>query len=307
MRSNLRLFEERVRGAYDLIARVPPDFRNGAFLDVGCGIGNGVIAALMHGASLAVGIDADLGEFSDVPRDRILSGQPSDFVPEEMPAIFRHFKVDPARALLIEASVFNLKFSHAPFNLALMQDSIEHVPEPRQFIHYIHTVLQPGGYFVLDACPLYYSPEGHHLFHCFDAATDPWPHLRPDFDARIRELGVTEWHLRNLRALNKVTHGKLIAAFQSAGFAILHEERAREDANKTELFRKYGHLIDPSLKIERQWLFEDRITVVARKPPASPSYATVPRRHSISKLRHWAKRLRAAFPGASQVGARGPG
>ena len=99
MRSNLRLFDERVRGAYDLIARVPPDFRNGAFLDVGCGIGNGVIAALMHGASFAVGIDADLGEFADVPRDRILSGQPIDFVPEEMPAIFRHFKVDPARAL----------------------------------------------------------------------------------------------------------------------------------------------------------------------------------------------------------------
>jgi SAM-dependent methyltransferase len=289
MRSNLKLFEERVRAAYNLIARVPSDFRRGAFLDVGCGIGNGVIAALMHGASFAVGIDADLGEFADLPRDRIVSGQPRDFVPEEMSAIFRHFKVDFARALLIEASIFDLKFSPAPFHLALMQDSIEHVPEPQRFIHYIHDVLEPGGFFVLDACPLYYSPEGHHLFHCFDAATDPWPHLRPDFEARIQELGVTEWHLRNLHSLNKVTHGQVIAAFQSAGFVILQEDRAKEDANKTALFQKYGHLIDPSLKIERQWLFEDRITVLARKPPASAVGNATPRQQKLSKLRRWAK------------------
>jgi SAM-dependent methyltransferase len=257
VRSNLKLFEQRVQGAYDLLERIPHEARRGAFLDLGCGIGNGVIAALKHGASIAVGIDANLKEFAH------------EFAAEELPQIVRHFGADPRRALFIEASVFDMQFSPAPFGYALMQDSAEHVPQPARFIQYVHDALEPGGYFVLDTSPLYYSPEGHHLFHCFDVETDPWPHLRADFEARILAIGLSDWHQRNLRALNKVTHQELVDAFKAAGFAILAEERGTEDAYMVELFRKYGHLIDPSLAIRREWLFEQRITVVARKAPGA--------------------------------------
>jgi glycosyltransferase involved in cell wall biosynthesis/SAM-dependent methyltransferase len=254
LRSNLKLFDSQIEKASALIEEhVPLAIRRGAFLDIGCGIGNGVIAALRHGASLAIGVDIDLSLFAH------------EFVPAEFRAICRHFGVDADRALLIEADLLAMKLLPGTIDLCIMLDAAEHVPSPWRFIQIAHDCLAEGGYFVLDASPLYYSPVGHHFFHLFSRETDAWIHLRPDFESCLPMANDSEWHEQNFRRLNRVTHQELRDAFIGAGFNLLREDRGKENADLAALFEKFGPLIDPALGVKRQWLFEERIVLVGRK------------------------------------------
>lgn len=254
MRSNLAIFEARVREAERaILANIPKSARRGAFLDIGCGTGNGVVAALANGAKCAVGIDSDLGLFAhDI-----------DF--DEFPDLCRKFGADPQRALLIEGDLRTLRFRPGTFDYCLMFDSAEHLPEPQRFIERAFDLLRDGGYFYIDASPLYYSAAGHHLFHLFDAEREPWPHLVPDFEARAMALGASEWHMTVYRTLNKATADELSAACRSAGFSIVSEHRGGETPESAALLERCQDRLDPSLGIDRRWLFESWIQLLARE------------------------------------------
>jgi 2-polyprenyl-3-methyl-5-hydroxy-6-metoxy-1,4-benzoquinol methylase len=120
IKTNLSAFDGRYQHAFNKIQfHIPESLRNGRFLDIGCGMGNAVIAALKHGASLAVGIDRSLEEFGH------------QFAASEFPFICQNYGVDPEKSLLLQANIFDLGFNGHGFDYVFMLDAIEHVPDPR--------------------------------------------------------------------------------------------------------------------------------------------------------------------------------
>lgn len=66
------------------------------------------------------------------------------------------------------------------FDLVILKDVIEHIPEQEKFIPQIHKFLKPGGK-VFYAFPPWYMPYGGHqqVLHGKLASKTPWYHLLP--------------------------------------------------------------------------------------------------------------------------------
>jgi 2-polyprenyl-3-methyl-5-hydroxy-6-metoxy-1,4-benzoquinol methylase len=288
--SDLKTFDARFVHAYNKIAaHVPRDLRHGRCLDIGCGIGNGVIAALKHGATVAVGVDRDLGEFQhDVRLD-------------EFGSICGHYGVSAERSLLIEADLFDLRFPQDTFDYVLMLDSIEHVPDPRRFVTYAASCLRPGGVLVVDTCPLYYSPVGHHLFSWFGEETDPWAHLRPDFGARVKGLGIDDWSMQRFEELNRITHDEIRRFFLEAGLEIREEVRSTAKPLTSQLLAQHRGGLDLS-GVEEGWLFEDWILLVGGRPGTAhverPSRVAAPEKGVRARTRRLIDRVRGWVRGS---------
>lgn len=247
-------WEDRRRHAYGKIARhVPAKLRKGKLLDIGCGVGNGVVAGLQHGFSCAVGIDRDFGEFGW-------------WNVAEFDAVCRSYRADPAKALLLEADLFSLHFPEGHFDCVLLLDSIEHVPDPARFIDYAARATKPNGVVLIDTSPLYYSRSGHHLFSYFSPDTHPWAHLRRDFDDLVRELQVDDWSLQRFRELNKVTHQGVRDAVERAGLEIIEEERGRECDALRALLDAHCPRLDLE-GVDERTLYEEWLLLVSRKRP----------------------------------------
>jgi SAM-dependent methyltransferase len=244
-------FEERRRHAHQKIATtVPVELRTGRFLDIGCGLGNGVVAALQHGARLAVGIDRSFEEFGHI------------LAPSE--AVCSRYGVDAQKALVIEGDVFQMRFHEGSFDYALMLDSVEHVPDPGAFFQWARSAIRPGGYFVVDTCPLYYSRMGHHLWPCFPPETVPWLHLRDDFEELLDKRRIDTWHLERFRELNRATHDDIRAALLRSGFDLVSEHRSTETSETRTLLER----LRPRLRLDgipEPLLFEDWILLVGQR------------------------------------------
>lgn len=253
MRSDLAAFKERLDHASNMLqlaGHLPREALAGRLLDIGCGIGNGVVAAALQGASLAVGIDRDFAEFGHV------------FAIAEFPEICAHFGADPRKTLLIEADLFQTRFAPASFDCCIMIDSIEHVPEPQKFIDFAYQALAAGGYFLIDACPLYYSSQGHHLFAYFPVEAYPWVHLWSDFDDVLAARNVDPWSLDRYRELNKVTHDSIRAMMEQSGFDIVAEHRSEADDAKRAQLAQVRDRIRPECLGQEARLFEDWVRLV---------------------------------------------
>lgn len=247
-------FEERRAHAFNKINWHVPKHLRGRFLDIGCGPGNGVIAALQNGFSMAIGLDRDLSDFPDAekPIDDLCS----------------RYALENRNAMLIEGDLFNLKFQTESFDCVMMLDSIEHVPNPVTFIQHAAHYLKPGGVFLLDACPLFYSIAGAHLFNHFDPDTYPWVHLRKDFDILVEREKVDPWSMTRFKELNKITHQQIRDAFEANGLRILEESRGQPtDKLQSMLDDHRDNLVLSG--IEESLLFEDWILLVGRRERAA--------------------------------------
>lgn len=245
-------FEDRRQHAFNKIEwHIPAKKRAGKLLDIGCGIGNGIVAAVQQGFKTAVGIDRDLGEFGWHD-------------PAHFNAICHHYGISAGQAVLIEGDIFQTKFAPGSFDCVLMLDSIEHVPDPRAFIEYGASCLVDGGTFVLDTCPLYYSRAGGHLFNHFDPDIYPWVHLRHDFREMVEQRGVDKWSLDRFHELNKVTHDQIRLYFEGAGLSIYQEVRGDHDPQIAYLLERDRHLLNLD-GIDERWLFENWIMLAATK------------------------------------------
>ncbi len=240
---------QRVQHAWNKIQyHVPEALRKGRFLDIGCGTGNGLLAALSHGASLAIGVDCNLREFGD----NLFS---------QMAGVL---EVDPSRATLIEGDLLSLKFEPA-FDYVLMLDVIEHVPNPDAFRQYAYRSLCPGGVFVVDTCPLYYSSLGHHLFGYFPKETLPWVHLYGDFEEVLRAADVGQWSVDRFRELNKVTHAQIRHSLLKAGFTITLEHRDAPTEETLAMYERAKDRLDAAKFPGKEELFEEWTLFVAQK------------------------------------------
>lgn len=133
----------------------------------------------------------------------------------------------------------------------------------KSFIEFAYNAVKPGGVFLLDTCPLFYSAAGHHLWGYFPTDTVPWAHLRHGFDPQLS--GVDQWSLDRYFELNKATHGQILEYIVNAGFEVQDEVRRHpepESLRKLEECRPFLNLNG----IDEQLLFEDWILVVGRKP-----------------------------------------
>ena len=247
----LEMFEGRRQHAFNKIEWHVPKNLRGRFLDIGCGVGNGVVAALQHGFAMAVGIDRNLDEFPTF-------GLPVDRMCQE-------YGLDRNCALLIERDIFKIGIKPGTFECVLMLDTIEHVPDPASFIAYAANCLAPGGVLLVDTCPLYYSPTGAHLFNHFDQKAIPWVHLRHDFEDMVRSRGVDEWTMTRVEELNRVTHTEIRNAFTDAGLIVIQEHRSAPSPETTRMLDENRHLLNLD-GIDESLLFEDWILLVGQCP-----------------------------------------
>ena len=245
-------FEDRRLHAWEKLDGALPDgIKRGRFLDIGCGIGNGLVAALQHGFQSAVGIDRDFGEF--VWWD---AGY--------FDAICRRYDVEAGRAVLVEADLFETKFAAQAFDCVMLLDSIEHVPEPAAFITEAAGYVAPGGVLLLDTSPFYYSRQGHHLFSYFDPETEPWPHLRHDFEEMIQARNVDDWSMQRFHELNRTTHKHVRDAITRTGLEIVTEQQGIAGDETRELFEHHRQAMNLA-GINEEWLFEEWVLIVATR------------------------------------------
>jgi SAM-dependent methyltransferase len=249
----LREFDARRRHAWDKLRwSIPTEHRHDRFLDIGCGCGSGLIAALQHGFEAAVGLDRSFKEFGW-------------FDIEDFDPLCLHFGVNPANATLIEGDLFGISLQPKAFSCVLMLDSIEHVPDPRKFIAAAARYVAPGGYLFIDTAPLYYSKVGHHLFSEFPPDLYPWAHLRKDWPQLQCRSDVSDWSMDRFRELNKVTHDQVRQFVTETGLEIVDEHRDVPTSDDLHLLEQHRSSLDLA-GLDERLLFESWILVLARRP-----------------------------------------
>lgn len=122
-------------------------------LDIGCGVGNQVLAAAQTGANLAVGVDTAevnlrIGEKNAV----------------------RHGLHDRVRFTTDTIPAFGKEWA----DVVLSQNSFEHFDNPQQILAQAYDALKPRGLFFLTFGPMWWHPFGvHHMF----MIKRPWAHI----------------------------------------------------------------------------------------------------------------------------------
>jgi cyclopropane fatty-acyl-phospholipid synthase-like methyltransferase len=122
------------------------------------------------------------------------------------------------------------------FDLAYSWSTFEHVGN-RYFpdiLAGLRERIVPGGLFFVQIGPLYFSPEGGHLWALGWRA---WEHLTHQFsdveDAIAYQPGLAEEERRSLRSmfrtLNRITADDLLARIEGAGFRLLRQQRTETD------------------------------------------------------------------------------
>jgi len=189
-------------------------------LDFGCGEG---IAAL----GLALGFHPRRVVGVDIMPDpaRCLEVAKKNLPIESLPECLQLHQVEPGH-LHNDADRFDLAYSWSVF---------EHVDQTLldQSLALIRSALRPGGLFLAQIAPLYYSAEGSHLNHVLAA---PWVHLRTQQN-RLEDMlrravpDVTEANAlwSTYCTLNKITHQDLVSRIRSNGFDILRTFTTTQD------------------------------------------------------------------------------
>lgn len=144
-------------------------------LEVGCGVGYGVMALSALGVAEAVGIDV-------VERDyRWIS---------ERPEVTRRLGADKSGsrsgAVVFNGDCTQMEFEDNRFDLIYSASVIEHIPNPERAFTEMARVLKPGGLMIHNVDP-YFSPKGGHASCTLDF---PWGHavLAPgDFRRYLRQ------------------------------------------------------------------------------------------------------------------------
>lgn len=131
---------------------LPADFMQGkAIIDIACGGGGKTIYLLEQGAAKVAGVDK----------------MPS-FVEQAKVFAQAHGQEQGSEFQVADSSA--LHFPDASFDLAVLNDAMEHVGDPYQTLKEAARVLRPGGLVLINFEP-YYHPRGGHVS---DVAGIPW-------------------------------------------------------------------------------------------------------------------------------------
>jgi len=153
-------------------------------LDIGCGDG-GVLVPFLEKGCRATGIELDL-EKSEIAK-KFLSAY-----------------IDNGLCEIVNRNIYEeeaLLVYQGQFDLILLKDVIEHIPDQERFIPYLKKFLKPGGY-VFFGFPPWYMPHGGHQQVCQNKFLSvlPWFHLLPApiYRSILRAGGESEPVIREL-------------------------------------------------------------------------------------------------------------
>jgi len=185
-------------------------------LDFGCGFGLSTAGiSLLNSADLAVGVD--IGSEAEAC-ESFLS---KNFNIQKLPSNLVFERIEPGQTTSYDE--FDCIFSWSVF---------EHVNNRiySDILSGLYSKLKKGGIFFVQISPLYFSPEGGHLW---EIGYRHWEHLLNQTSDVCHDIMSAEniapskknelWSM--FQNLNRITSDELIARFEESGFALTRERR----------------------------------------------------------------------------------
>lgn len=153
-------------------------------LDIGCGDG-GVLLPFLEKGCQCTGIELDTMK--------------SAFAVHFLTTFIENGQLEIVNQNIYEEAALE-KFSNH-FDLIILKDVIEHIPDQERFIPYLKKFLKPGGY-IFFGFPPWYMPHGGHQQICQHRLLTilPWFHLLPIplYRSMLRAFGESEPVIKEL-------------------------------------------------------------------------------------------------------------
>lgn len=217
------------------------------------GKGSALISGLALGASFMVEIDRNFDEFSHAGYSKISWKQ-----------LCSIYGVDSDKSLLLKGDIPEVSFRGVTFYLVSLIDVIEHVPDPKCFINYSIDQISDNGFLIIDTCPLYYSPMGHHLFQYDDRTSGPWAHLKSDFEQTLIKKNVDGWSIERFHELNICKYEDIKQAVLERKITLIIDP-CDVDNNLIGLYEKNKASIDPNGTYGSELLCREWFLIVGQK------------------------------------------
>lgn len=221
------------------VAEVVRDINSLQVLDIGCGEG-GVLEAFLEKGCSGTGIELDL--------------EKSDFAKSLLQPYIHAGKAEVLNINVYEEQA--LEKLKERFDLILLKDVIEHIPDQERFIPYLKKFLKPGG-LIYVGFPPWYMPHGGHQQICENKLLSflPYYYLLPAvvYKMILNLMGETQGTIQELLSIKKT--GISIERFEkivnNSGFSI---------ALSTH------YLINPIYKFKFGWKGRKQLDLVTRIP-----------------------------------------
>lgn len=181
-------------------------------LEVGCGEG-GVLVPFMEKGATCVGVDLD------PPRIELAE----EFLAEEIAA---------GKAVFLLKNIYDADFVEkyrGAFDLIILKDVIEHVPNQEEFVPHLKTFLRPGGQ-IFFGFPPWMMPFGGHQQTAKTkwASKLPWYHLlpRPLYHAALKAMGESDNTIRELMEIKdtQITIERFESIVKKSGMRVKNQQ-----------------------------------------------------------------------------------
>jgi 2-polyprenyl-3-methyl-5-hydroxy-6-metoxy-1,4-benzoquinol methylase len=180
-------------------------------LEIGCGEA-GVLKAFLDRGDIGVGVE--------LSQDRAATAR------QKLSSY-----LDSGRAEILTSNIYDIdpaKQWQQLFDLIILKDVIEHIPNQERFIPWLQKFLAPDG-IVFFAYPPWWMPFGGHQQVCSNKILSklPWFHLLPTqiYKWVLRKCGETELTVNNLIEVKEtgITIDRLTSIVKNSGFIIVKE------------------------------------------------------------------------------------
>lgn len=210
-----------------------------SILEIGCGEG-GVLKPFLDRGCSCVGVDL-------VPQ-RI-----------QLAETFLSSYLNSGQLRLIAKNIYELDFLGEfkdAFDLILLKDAIEHIPEQEKIIAYMRSLLKPKGC-IFFGFPPWYMPHGGHQQICTNRVLSmfPYVHLLP---ARVYK------GLLKLAGENPSTIQDLMEV-KDTGISIERFERILNQTNYLILIKRF-YLINPIYQYKFGWKPKIQLPLISKVP-----------------------------------------
>jgi SAM-dependent methyltransferase len=208
-------------------------------MEIGCGEG-GVLEPFLARGCRAVGVDLEPARIA------LAQEYLSPFLAE-------------GKLRLIAKDIYTVdflgEFKHA-FDLILLKDAIEHIPQQERLMGYLKQLLKPGGMIFL-GFPPWYMPHGGHQQICSNKALSVFPY--------IHLLPVPLYKgLLKLGGENPATIKELLE-IKETGISIERFERILGQ-HAYSIVRKRFYLINPIYRFKFGWKPREQSSLIASLP-----------------------------------------
>jgi SAM-dependent methyltransferase len=208
-------------------------------LDIGCGDG-GVLLPFLERGCTCTGIELDTLK--------------SSFALRFLDAFVQSGQVEIVNQNIYEEAA--LETYAGQFDLIILKDVVEHIPDQERFIPYLKKFLKPGG-FVYFGFPPWYMPHGGHQQVCQHKLLTvlPWFHLlpRPLYKGFLKAFGEPEGVVKELLEI------------KDTGISIERFERIVRNSGYTIPLKKH-YLINPIYQYKFGWKPKEQYRFVSAIP-----------------------------------------